>query len=181
MDETIELVLKARESNEDAFSQLCTIYSPLLSSLCHKYSQMCEGEPDVEDDFLQEAKMAFYKATASYDINSPSTTFGAYAKACVKNRLVSCVRRIKSKKRKRAELEYSCDDSPQDAVVWRELGTKLLALAENTLSPYEKKVFALYVKGSKAAEISKHVGKSEKSVNNAIFRIRSKLKKTVTK
>ncbi len=176
MDENIQLVIRAKAKDEGAFEALLKAYAPLLHSLSQKYSGMCE-QAEEKEDFYQEAQIAFYKAIMTYDINNSSTTFGAYAKACVRNRLVSIVRKLRSKKRTKKELEESCEASSlQDIVVWRELGTKLLALAENTLSPYEKNVFALYFKGHKAGEISKHLGKSEKSVNNAIFRIRSKLK-----
>ena len=64
-------------------------------------------------------------------------------------------------------------------MVWREFSEKLSEKADKVLSPFEKKVFQLlplYSKGSRAKEISLRVNKSEKSVNNAIFRIRSKLK-----
>ncbi len=180
MDETVALVLKAREGDEGALSSLLDSYNPLLNSLSRKYSSMCEENQEGNEDFFQESRIAFYDAIKTYDINNSRFTFGAYAKACVRNRLVSLVRKIKSKKRRLAKQEMSCEvQTPQDIVIWRELGEKLLALAEKTLSPYENKVFSLYIKGNRASEISKHVGKSEKSVNNAIFRIRSKLKDKV--
>ena len=170
MEKTVELVLKAREGSEAALSDLLEDYTPLLNSLSRKYSSMCQEDGEAGDDFFQESQIAFYKAVMTYDINNSSSTFGAYAKACV----------IKSKKRKKGELGMSCEsNTPQDTVIWRELGEKLLAQAELTLSPYEKKVFSLYINGRRANEIAKIVGKSEKSVNNAIFRIRSKLKGTV--
>lgn len=180
MEKTVELVLKAREGSEAALSGLLEDYTPLLNSLSRKYSSMCQEDGEAGDDFFQESQIAFYKAVMTYDINNSSSTFGAYAKACVRNKLVSLVRKIKSKKRKKGELGMSCEsNTPQDTVIWRELGEKLLAQAELTLSPYEKKVFSLYINGRRANEIAKIVGKSEKSVNNAIFRIRSKLKGTV--
>ena len=90
------------------------------------------------------------------------------------------MRKLNAKKRQKAMLDTSCDErTPQDNVIWRELGEKLFAVAEKTLSPYEKKVLSLCYKGYRAKEIAIHVGKSTKSVNNAIFRIRSKLKDTV--
>ena len=44
------------------------------------------------------------------------------------------------------------------------------------LSPLEKKVLRLFVQGMTYAEISKELGLSPKSVDNAIQRIRGKLK-----
>ena len=60
-----------------------------------------------------------------------------------------------------------------------ELGEKLISFAEEALSTYEKRIFSMYLEGQHAKEISCVIGKSEKSVNNAIYRIRVKLKKTV--
>lgn len=174
--ENNELVVQAKNGNEDAFSSLLVQYSPLLNSMAFKYSVMCKDENETEDDFLQEAKIALYQAVVSYNADS-KVTFGAYAKTVIRNRLVSLVRRIKSKKRKKGELEITCESfTPQDNLVWRELGEKLMQKVGNLLSPYEKRVLSMLVKGHKAKEISLQIGKSEKSVNNAIFRIRSKLK-----
>ncbi|MBQ8546677.1 MAG: sigma-70 family RNA polymerase sigma factor [Clostridia bacterium] len=175
MDKSNILVINAKNGDESAFSELSLIYAPLINSISRRYFNMCEGAS--LDDFVQEAQMALYDAVKTYNVDG-KVTFGAYAKACVRNRLVSCVRRIKSKKRNKSDLEISCEGaSLQDTVVWRD--RKLLTLAENTLSSYEKRIFQLYVKGCKVREISKSVGKSEKSVNNAIYRIRSKLRDTV--
>ncbi len=177
MEENLELILKARGGDSHAFSKLARIYKPLLSSLSQKYSSMCVECGEIVDDFTQEAQIALFDAVKTYDKDTSSFTFGAYAKACVRNRLISLVRKIKAGKRKRGELKIPVSTpSPDDVYMTKELGTKLMALAENSLSPYEKKVFALYIDGKRASEISKHVGKSEKSVNNAIFRIRAKLK-----
>jgi DNA-binding CsgD family transcriptional regulator len=46
----------------------------------------------------------------------------------------------------------------------------------NNLSQYEYKVWSLYVSGKTAKDIGKIVGVDEKSVNNAIYRIRKKLR-----
>ena len=173
--ENNELVLQAKNGSEDAFESLCVSYAPLLHSMAIKYSSMCKKEAEVKDDFLQEAKIALYKAVTSYNFDS-GVTFGAYARTVVKNKLISLVRRVKSKKRNKADTPVTCvEATPQDRAVWKERGEKIYSMADKILSPYEKRVFSMLAKGHRAKEISLHVGKSEKSVNNAIFRIRSKL------
>ncbi len=183
MDSNIELILQVRAGSDDAFMQMCEQYKKLIDSMSHKYFGMCANEYCSQDDFLQEAKMAFYNAIIKYDTDTQKVTFGAFAKVCIRNRLISCIRKQSSKKRRRgknnAEIENS-NWSLQDTVVQRELGEKLISAAENTLSDYEKRIFSFYLEGRKAKEISSILGKSEKSVNNAIYRIRSKLKRTVS-
>lgn len=175
MEETKELIARAKNCDQIAFEALSSLYLPLLNSLAKKYHASCREEVSL-DDFMQEAQIAFSDAIVHYDAEGAKITFGAYAKVCVRNRLISCVRKLKSKKRvKRELLEPMSNDVVQDTVVYREL----LNLAGNTLSPYEKKILQLKADGHNAKEISIITGKSEKSVNNAIYRSRSKIRDTI--
>ncbi len=180
--DSIELILRARSGDNNAFLQLCKQYKNLLDSLSHKYSDMCPAEYSFFDDFSQEARVALYNAVNRYDVDGQKVTFGAFAKVCIRNRLVSYLRKLSSKKRLKGERDAGTEDdwSVQDTVVRRELGEKLISLAESLLSKYEMKIFLYYLEGRRAQEIASLVGKDEKSVNNAIYRIRLKLKKTVT-
>lgn len=180
--DSIELILHVRSGDNDAFLLLCKQYKNLLDSMARKYSDMCPAEYSFLDDFSQEARVAFYNAVNRYDVNSQKVTFGAFAKVCIRNRLVSYVRKLSSKKRLKGESDAGTEDSwsVQDTVVRRELGEKLILLAESQLSRYEMRIFSYYLEGRRAKEIASLVGKDEKSVNNAIYRIRLKLKKTVT-
>ena len=177
----IELVLQARQGDEDAFLQICHQYKNLLDSLSRRYSDMCPAEYGSLDDFSQEARVALYNAVNRYDAVGQRVTFGAFAKTCIRNRLVSYVRKLSSKKRKKGEGDAGVAHSwsVQDTVVRRELGEKLISVAEGTLSKYENRVFLLSLEGRGPKEISQLIGKSEKSVNNTLYRIRLKLKKTV--
>ena len=123
--------------------------------------------------------MAFYNSVITYREDS-GITFGAYAKVCIRNRLISCVRALNSKKRqKRSDSKNNYDmDNPQDSLIARELEKKLFSLAQDCLSPYEKRIFTYYMSGERAKEISSKINRSEKSVNNAIYRIKAKLKRT---
>ena len=47
---------------------------------------------------------------------------------------------------------------------------------EKTLSPYENEVWGYYVNGYSSKEIASKLNSGEKSIDNAIFRIRRKLK-----
>ena len=179
MEDVLKYVNNARRGEADAFEALLSAYSSLIKSMAEKYSNMCVASSGQYDDFLQEAKMAFYKSVITFDENN-GVTFGAYAKVCIRNKLVSCVRVQNSKKRQqRSEINNNYGlDNPQDTLIMRELENKLFSLAKDCLSTYEKKIFSMYVQGERAKEISAKIGKSEKSVNNAIYRIKAKLKRT---
>lgn len=180
MDEVIQLIINVRNNNDNAFETLCNKYKALIDSMVKKYSDVYPDNSigaGVKDDFSQEAKLAFYNACLKYNIENQNVTFGAFAKTCIRNRLISCLRRAGSKKRKKSSAEEKMVESMQDIIVKREIEKRLLALAEDNLSKYELRIFRMYLQGVKIKEISVKVGKDVKSVNNAIFRIRTKLKK----
>ena len=179
MEDILVCIADAKSGRAEAFESLLAAYSGLIVSMTKKYSDMCIASSGQYDDFLQEAKMAFYSSVTTFKEDS-GVTFGAYAKVCIRNRLVSCVRVQNSKKRQqRSEIDENYGlDNPQDTLIMRELENKLFSLAKDCLSTYEKKIFSMYVQGERAKEISVKIGKSEKSVNNAIYRIKAKLKRT---
>lgn len=45
---------------------------------------------------------------------------------------------------------------------------------ETVLSPYERRVLREYISGKSVPEIAEDIGKTAKSVHNALFRIREK-------
>ena len=53
---------------------------------------------------------------------------------------------------------------------------ELTVRIEQMLSPFENKVWRLYVAGCTSREIAKQFGKTEKSIDNAVFRVRQKIK-----
>ena len=177
MEELMRIVEKARNGDSFAFATLLSKYDALLKSMAKKYSDMCGASEEQYDDFLQESKMAFYNSVLTYNA-SCEVTFGAYAKVCVRNRLVSCVRTFNSQKRqKRSDSKDNYDlENPQETLLARELEKTLFSLAQDCLSAYERKIFTFYIRGERAKEISQKIGKSERSVNNAIYRIKVKLK-----
>ncbi|MBQ9744349.1 MAG: sigma-70 family RNA polymerase sigma factor [Clostridia bacterium] len=179
MEEILQDIIKAKAGDSRSFEALVKKFDPMIRSMAKKYSNMCNMPSQMFDDFLQEGKVAFYNAVNTYREDS-DITFGAYSKVCVRNRLVSCVRSANSKKRlRRSDSKDNYDlDNPQDNLIARELEKKLFSLAQDCLSPYEKKIFTHYMNGERAKEISLKVNRSERSVNNAIYRIKAKLKRT---
>ena len=63
---------------------------------------------------------------------------------------------------------------PAEQIIGEESYRELLDAAEKLLSGFERQVLSLYLKGLSYAEISKSVGKPQKSVDNAISRMRRK-------
>ena len=170
------LILAAKKGDESAFSELITKYRPLLDSAVNKYYRGVKDMGGELDDLRQEARLAFYRAIVSFDLNNDGVSFGLYAKICVKNALVSVVRKI-SADRKRKSSEKSASLPKETGARSSQLEfSALLDDAEGRLTQYEKKVFCLYLDGKHYKEIASLLGKTEKSVDNALFRAKTKLR-----
>ena len=175
------LVDKAKNGDQNAFSQLVDKYEPLIESLVFKfYDENIVGLN--KDDLRQEAILKLYKSVLSFDTEQAEVEFGLYAKICISNALVSQIRFYKPKTAEslNEDMENSCNSlegqDPSERILEEERVAALYTLVRNNLSQYEYKVWSLYVSGKTAKDIGKIVGVDEKSVNNAIYRIRKKLR-----
>lgn len=177
-DKAKKLILEFRDGNEKAYDDLTAKYSPMITSMASKYFAMCADMEGVDyQDMFQEASIAFYRSALTYDVESTAVSFGLYARICVRNALVSALRRMgRSSQRGRAvgDKETTAPD-PVAGVIAKEERRKILEGAEKLLSSYELQVLAEYLEGRKVREIADRLGKSSKSVSNALFRCRAKL------
>lgn len=179
------LVIDAQGGDQNAFAKLLEVYDPLISSMVSKFRIDGMSVAD-EEDLRQEAVLAFYSSLVSYDPNISGVEFGLYAKVCICNRLVSQMR-IMKKHFSHSVLSYELfeniagQDDPASRVVELEEERSLLRLINDNLSKYEQKVFRMYVSGMSALDMAKKLDSSEKSVSNAVYRIRKKLKNIIKK
>lgn len=181
------LIEKTRASNQAAFEELLELYEPLLKSLVTRYCTNNDNEQDAED-LKQELILAFYNSILSYDMEQQEVSFGLWAKICMNNALNTQLRALKKRKENQT-VELTPDflesgigleeKSPENELVERETVRELKTRIEELLSPFEMKVWRLYVVGCTTREIAQTLGKSEKSIDNAIFRMRRKLAKSL--
>ena len=174
------LIERFRCGDENAFAELMTQYQPLIDSLVFRFGSEEHAEMGFED-LRQEAALAFYHSVQAYDLTQNEVEFGLYAKICISNALVS---KLRMKKRYVEEsldeaLRIPSEDRAEDPVtriLEEEREKALYAVIREHLSKFEYRVWRLYMSGRTAREIGKAVGKDEKSIANAIYRIRKKLR-----
>lgn len=187
--EVPELLAKIRDGDSEAFTALCRIYAPLLDSMTRRFAPSMgitetaigKGGLGIEE-LRQDASMALYKAAQRYDPDSAQkgkvVSFGLYAKICIRNALISVLRRARREERK-WERENKIGSEPE--VYDERLPEEAIEPFRDVLSKFEYTVFALYITGKPPREISDEVGKSEKSVSNAIYRSKTKIKGMLAK
>lgn len=179
MEEAIKQALEALQNGDSsAFAIIRSQYDALLASMVSKCLTAYHYDAEF-DDLMQEASLALYKAASSYDLSQSNVTFGLYAKICVRNRLISAGRKLSRQKKNESAVQreqFSAPDRMQKRYAeFAGLGD-VTQVAESTLSELEKAVFSMYLQGCSYKEMALALNKSEKSIDNAIWRMKSKLK-----
>ena len=176
-----ELIQNFRSGDEDDFAKLLEMYSPLIESSVSKYAGMYDSLDDT-DDLRQEATVVFYNSIMTYELDQNEVEFGLYAKICITNALISQLRMRKKRENERPSDIFSDEffvrdsEDPLRKILEQESVKKLYSVIRENLSDFEYRVWRLYMSGRSAREIGDVVGKDEKSVSNAIYRIRVKLR-----
>ena len=191
-DEIIITLIK--EGNQDATEYLLKKYSPLVKkSIRTLYLIGADTE-----DLSQEGMIGLFKAIQNYETNS-SASFYTFAKTCIDHQIYSAIKASNRKKhsplnsyisfysRTNKEdselinnLEAGNDSNPEHIILDKENTLRMEKLLEERLSKLEKKVLPLYLNGQSYSDIALALNKPVKSIDNAIQRIREKVKKLYT-
>jgi len=181
-----ELVRLAAEKQPHAFSELLNRYTKLI---LYKISRI-KPVADETEDYMQECSLALLKAVGSYSAEGKAS-FRTYAGVCIENCLLSVLRSEESDKNKplsgymeisdyysRTDIsgEVSGETDPEEQILIRESVEELQQQLKKRLSELEYKVFTMYLAGRSYHDIAEYFGISEKAVNNALQRVRRKLK-----
>ncbi|MBQ8717996.1 MAG: sigma-70 family RNA polymerase sigma factor [Clostridia bacterium] len=182
--ELTSLLAYAKAGDQESFATLLSRYSPLIESRLARIRTVNMTEQDVED-LRQEAYVSFHRALMHYDAEQHEVEFGLYAKICIDNGLYSAMRSMKHLTRAPLlpleALDERADEypDPSEHLIEQEKFNALYAQIEAALSPLENRIWRLYIIGQPTAAIAHAVNKDEKSVHNAIYRIRKKLRATL--
>lgn len=172
------LIASAKSGDDLAFEALARSYKRLLDFHVKHF----EPHPSMYDDLFQEGLIGLLKAVRSYD--GKSASFATFASLCVRNSIISGVRKYSNQTSKTVilpdnlpeeETSPSAEDVLLDSVRVRSLYDKVY----EALSPYERTVFDMYLSDMPYENIAFVTGKSVKSAANAVFRIRTKLKQII--
>ncbi len=144
------------------------------------------------EDLIQEGMFGLLSAIRQYDSNAGSSFYN-FAEHCIKMRLLSAVKSASRLKHfplnDSMSFEQLSEDSstqlsvtpevfrrsPEDMVLARESKEELYSEFSQCLSKLESEVLHEYLDGLSYREIAVKLGKTEKSVDNAVQRIRHKL------
>ena len=148
--------------------------SPFILS---KSKQFGSTEQDVQD-YYQEGVVGFLSAVFAYRPDC-GATFTTFACTCSLNRMKNLLRRrhkeIALQLSDSAVSEVNYSGSPEEALHAAVEAESIIKVISERLSDYEKRVLSLHLCGEPYSAIAEKTGKSVKSVDNCLQRIRRKL------
>ena len=175
----------AQQGDSEALEHLLREYGRLIRAEAHMFT--LRGA-DLED-MIQEGMLALLTAIEQFD-PARGVSFPSYARLCVERRLRSFIRGQSAKKHGPLSQAVSLDKppfedletyphiaqsaDPEAVVIGREEHRETLARLFDLLSRFEAQVLQLYLYGLSYDEIARRIGKTRKSVMNAMQRVHQK-------
>jgi RNA polymerase sporulation-specific sigma factor len=187
-----ELQRLAADGDRAAEEALAGRYMQLVR-ICARPLFLAGGD---SEDLSQEGMFGLLSAIREFD-PAVGSSFRSFAEHCIRMRLYSAIKSASRRKHlplnDRIPLEQLSDDpgsqlsaapevfcrSPEDLVLARESKEELTQLFARCLSKMEKKVLAYYLEGLSYRDIARALERDEKSIDNAVQRIRRKLANTL--
>ena len=192
-----EIALLAQQGDADASEYLLNKYKNFVRSKARSYFLVGADHEDI----VQEGMIGLFKAVRDYDCGRDAS-FYTFADLCISRQMYTAVQA--SKRLKHSPLnsyvslyEKSGDGidseernliealaartqmSPEELFLDKERVTDLERSIETELSSFEKQVLDLYLTGMSYTQIAKVLGRDEKSTDNALQRLKSKIRKLV--
>ena len=175
-----------RNGDQTAFAELANKYLWLIRSIVSKYN--ISGLD--ADDLTQEGMLGLLDAAKTYSAEK-GAKFQTYASICIKRRLIALLDHSATNKSKSMNNYVSIENSskeipiqndnsninPEDMYISDENVAEIHRKINESLSKNEKSVFDLYIAGESYNSIAQTLSINIKSVDNALQRIRRKLKK----
>lgn len=189
-----ELIHLYRGGENRAEEALIVRYTPYVRSFTRPYF-LAGGD---NEDLIQEGMIGVVKAISEFD-EARCASFRTFVALCIRSRIYSAIRHTMREKRipsGNCISVGSAEDSeinlesivafsdasldPVEQIIGEESYRELLQAVSELLSKFEKRVLDLYLEGLSYDEISKRVSKPQKSVDNAVQRIRRKFAQYLT-
>lgn len=189
-----ELILRLRDGEMQIMDYIMEKYKNLVRN---KAGSMFILGADKED-LIQEGMIGLFKAIRDYDCGRDACFF-TFAELCISRQMYSAVQAAgrmkhiplnsyislygnstgKEEEKGGSVLEILADYglNPENMIIDRENVEQLEKQIERELSTFEKQVLDLHLTGMRYTQIAKVLGKDEKSTDNAMQRLKGKIRK----
>ena len=187
-----ELLDYIAEGNEDANNIIIKKYEPLINKIAIKMLPYCKNNGLDKSDLVQEGMIGLNHAIDRYQ-EMEDTLFYTYAKKCIERKMLSVVIASNRNKNRILNESISYDDeenlllkfikdtnpNPEEFMIDIELENDLIERIKEPLTDLEDQVLELLISGFTYKEIAEILDKDSKSIDNAIQRLKTKIKKVI--
>ncbi len=185
-----QLIERLRDGDDKIMDYILGKYKPLVLGKANAM-YLIGGDTD---DLIQEGMIGLFKAIRDYRADRESSFFH-FAELCITRQLYSAVEA--SNRKKHAPLNSYVSlyskmdeegkslaetlptdgmDDPEEMVIEQENIELFWENVRKRLSPLERKVLDAYLTGLNYRQIAEQLGKSPKTIDNALSRIKSKIR-----
>ena len=193
-------------TDEELIRRLRMGETGIIDYLMEKYKNLVRKEANAmyllggeTDDLIQEGMIGLIKAVRDFDVTQ-KTSFSSFAELCVSRQMYSAIEASNRKKHlplnsyislyedseQEGEgrslplidtIESSKENDPEVLYFGKEYTEAFAEQLKELLSPLENHVLYLHLMGTDYRTIAELLGKSPKSVDNALQRIKTKAQK----
>ena len=183
-----ELIEKLRQGEDDITDYILEKYKPLVRKKTNAM-YLIGGETE---DLIQEGMIGLFKAIRDYKPDKDAS-FYHFAELCINRQLYSALEASNRKKHQplnsyislseqehpdavAAELLVDKESGPEQTVIEQEVWEEYKKRLAQNLPRMENQVLQYYLDGNHYIQIAEMMGKSPKSIDNALQRIRQKIR-----
>ena len=179
-----ELIDQLREGDRQVMDYICDKYKNLVRSKA-KSMYILGGD---SEDLIQEGMLGLFKAVRDYKPGKEAS-FATFAGLCIDRQMYSAVASSQRQKHQplnsfvslsepvsEQELRLVDEETPEEIMISRENVIGMHERIKERLSKFEYQVLELYLKGYDYTQIAEKLGKQPKAIDNALQRIRSKVR-----
>jgi len=186
-----DIVTKAAAGDDEALETIYEAFSDYIRYLSNKY-YLAGAE---NKDLVQEGMIGLFKAIKKFS-DKEGTSFQSFAGLCIERQMKSAIRAANRQKhmplnssvslqlalsedenKELSELFGEDTSNPEKIYIKNETYAQMYKLLYNSLTRLELQILLLHNKGLSYREISQISGKTVKSIDNAVQRIKKKVDK----
>lgn len=193
-----QLLCDYKNGNQEIMDYLMVKYKSMVRKKA-RAMYLLGGE---NEDLIQEGMIGLFKAVRDYDFGRDAG-FSTFATLCISRQMYTAVQASGRKKhmplntyislsgetthtdeqKENVPLENVLQSGqlsdPEKMLIDRENVEYIEQMIQSRLSSFEKQVLDLYLTGMGYVEIARVLGRDEKSTDNALSRLKSKLRKVI--
>ena len=167
----------------------------IVDYIMEKYKNLVRKEANAmyllggeNEDLIQEGMLGLFKAVRDYKPGKEAS-FATFAGLCIDRQMYSAVASSQRQKHQplnsfvslsepvsEQELRLVDEETPEEIMISRENVIGMHERIKERLSKFEYQVLELYLKGYDYTQIAEKLGKQPKAIDNALQRIRSKVR-----